>query len=202
MSEAPTRRDRIVGVLVVLFMLVFVAFLVQPFLPFGGNGTAEAQSIGTDPVPVVMELPDGPVEIELRPDLAPKHVAQLTTLIEQGFYDGIVFHRVIDGFMAQTGDPTGTGTGSSDLPDIPAEFTDTPFERGTIGMARSSSPNSANSQFFIMFAPAPHLNGQYTVIGEVISGMEHVDALKKGDGANGQVTDPDAIVSMRIVEDE
>jgi peptidylprolyl isomerase len=152
---------------------------------------------------MVMELPDGPVEIDLRPDLAPAHVAQLTTLIERGFYDGIVFHRVIDGFMAQTGDPTGTGSGGSDLPDIPAEFTDTPFVRGTIGMARTSDPNSANSQFFIMLAPAPHLNGQYTVIGEVVSGMEHVDALQKGDQAqNGLVSDPDAIVSARIAEDE
>src|SRR5690606_27805487 len=116
-------------------------------------------------------------------DLAPCHVEQVTTLINQGFYDGIVFHRVIDGFMAQTGDPTGTGMGGAELPDIPAEFSDASFARGTLGMARSQSPNSANSRFFIVFEPAPHLNGQYTVFGEVTSGMEHVDALKKGDPA-------------------
>ncbi|MCB9993459.1 MAG: peptidylprolyl isomerase [Hyphomicrobiaceae bacterium] len=148
-----------------------------------------------------MMLKDGPVEIELRPDLAPNHVAQILTLVKQGFYDGLTFHRVIDGFMAQTGDPTGTGAGGSDLPDVKAEFTDTPFVRGTVGMARSSDPDSANSQFFIMFDRNGNLDGKYTVFGEVIGGMDHVDAIKKGDSAkNGMVEDPDKIISLKLVE--
>jgi len=130
---------------------------------------------------IVMDLKCGPVVIDLRADLAPKHVRQITTLATDGFYDGIVFHRVIDGFMAQTGDPTGTGTGGSDLPDIPAEFSAEPFVRGTVGMARSSSPDSGNSQFFIMFAPNSGLNGQYTVWGKIASGMECVDKINKGE---------------------
>jgi peptidylprolyl isomerase len=148
---------------------------------------------------VYLDTKDGRITIKLRPDLAPKHVAQIETLTKRGFYDGVVFHRVIDGFMAQTGDPTGTGTGKSDLPDIPAEFSAEPFKRGTVGMARARDPNSANSQFFICFADAPFLNKQYTVVGEVTSGMDVVDKIKKGDkGANGQVADPDKIVKMRL----
>lgn len=148
---------------------------------------------------VYMDLEDGRVTIELLPDLAPKHVERFRTLVREGFYDGIVFHRVIPGFMAQSGDPTGTGMGGSDYPDLPAEFTDTPFERGVLGAARSSDPNSANSQFFIMFGPASHLNGQYTVFGRVTDGMEHVDAIKKGSRAdNGAVTDPDRIDRMTL----
>ncbi len=116
--------------------------------------------------------------------------------MKRGFYNGIVFHRVIEGFMAQTGDPTGTGMGGSDLPDLPAEFTSTPFKRGTLGMARASSPNSANSQFFICFAPAPFLNGQYTVFGEVVSGMEFVDKIKRGEPPEN----PDKIISMKMAE--
>jgi len=151
---------------------------------------------------LLMELKDGVVAIHLRPDLAPNHVERLKTLARQGFYDGIVFHRVIDGFMAQTGDPTGTGSGGSDLPDLKAEFTDTPFVRGVIGMARTPDPDSANSQFFIMFGEVPSLNGQYTVLGEVTSGMEFVDAIKKGSEAeNGLVTDPDKIISMKVAAD-
>ncbi|MDR5651315.1 peptidylprolyl isomerase [Ruixingdingia sedimenti] len=131
----------------------------------------------------------GRVVIDLLPDLAPKAAERLVTLAEQGAYDGVVFHRVLDGFMAQTGDvqfgKSGgggmAGRGGSDLPDLPAEFTDTPFARGTVGMARSRSPDSANSQFFIMFAPAPHLNGDYTVVGRVIAGMEVVDAITRGE---------------------
>ena len=147
---------------------------------------------------LVMETSKGPVTIRLRPDLAPNHVERLKTLTGQGFYDGVPFHRVIEGFMAQTGDPTGTGTGGSELPDLKAEFSDAPFARGVIGMARTADPDSANSQFFIMFADAPHLNGQYTVVGEVAEGMEVVDALQKGDPAdNGMVSQPDRIVSMR-----
>ena len=142
----------------------------------------------------------GMLKLKLRPDLAPNHVKQIQTLAEQGFYDGIVFHRVIDGFMAQTGDPTGTGTGRSELPNVNAEFTETRFTRGTLGMARSQSENSANSQFFIMLADGDFLNGKYTVFGEVTKGMELVDNIKKGDkAANGQVTDPDKIVKMRAV---
>ena len=143
---------------------------------------------------IVMDLKCGPVVINLRPDLAPKHVTQIRTLAAKGFYDGIVFHRVIDGFMAQTGDPTGTGTGKSDMPNIPAEFSSEPFKRGTVGMARSSSPNSANSQFFIMFAQGDFLNGQYTVWGEVSSGMDCIDQINKGEPP----ANPDKILKMSV----
>ena len=146
---------------------------------------------------LILELKDGTVEIELRPDLAPKHVERITTLANQGFYDGIVFHRVIDGFMAQSGDPTGTGRGGSDLPDLKAEFTSEPFDRGVLGMARAQNPNSANSQFFIMFADGHFLNNQYTVFGKVTKGMEFVDAIKRGQGQNGIVSNPDKIIKMR-----
>ncbi len=151
---------------------------------------------------LVMELKNGEVRLQLRPDLAPNHVERLKVLTRQGFYDGVVFHRVIAGFMAQTGDPTGTGTGGSDLPDLKAEFTDAPFVRGVLGMARSRNPNSANSQFFITYANAAHLNGQYTVFGEVIDGMEVVDKIKKGPPAqNGIVSNPDKIIRMRVAAD-
>jgi peptidylprolyl isomerase len=145
-----------------------------------------------------MDLEDGRVVIELRPDLAPKHVARIKELTREGFYDGIVFHRVIGGFMAQTGDPTGTGRGGSDKPDLPAEFSSEPFQRGTIGMARTSDPNSANSQFFINFAPTPHLNGQYTVWGQVVEGMDLIDQLAKGEPP----AKPDRIVKMTVAADE
>jgi cyclophilin family peptidyl-prolyl cis-trans isomerase len=137
------------------------------------------------------------VRIRLKPDLAPNHVTRIRELVGEGFYDGIVFHRVIDGFMAQTGDPTGTGTGGSDKPNLKAEFTRTPHVRGTCSMARSNHPDSANSQFFICFDTAPWLDGKYTVWGEVIEGMEHVAAIKKGDG-DGAVIDPDKIISMTL----
>lgn len=146
---------------------------------------------------LVVELKDGPVEIELYPDAAPNHVERITTLANEGFYDGLKFHRVIEGFMAQTGDPTGTGTSGSDKPDLKAEFNDKPFERGILGMARSQSPDSANSQFFIMFAPAPHLNGKYTAFGKVVSGMEAVDKIKRGGDANGSVDSPDVMIKVR-----
>ncbi|WP_036264659.1 peptidylprolyl isomerase [Methylocapsa aurea] len=149
-----------------------------------------------------LDTKDGRITILLRPDLAPKHVAQIEALTKRGFYDGVVFHRVIDGFMAQTGDPTGTGTGKSDLPNLPAEFTPTPFKRGTVGMARSSDPDSANSQFFICFGDASFLNGKYTVVGQVVSGMDVVDKIKKGSKENnGQVSTPDKIVKMQIAAD-
>ena len=149
---------------------------------------------------LVMDLKTGPVKIKLRPDLAPNHVARITELANKGFYDGIVFHRVIPDFMAQTGDPTGTGSGGSDLPDLKAEFSNEPHKRGTLSMARTSNPNSANSQFFICFADAPWLDRQYSVWGEVIEGMEHVDAIKKGgEHNNGAISgEPDKIVKMRL----
>ena len=151
---------------------------------------------------LVLKTKNGDVVIRLMPDIAPKHVKQIQTLVAKHFYDGIVFHRVIPGFMAQTGDPTGTGSGGSDLPDLPAEFSKASFKRGTLGMARAQSPNSANSQFFICFADASFLDGQYTVFGEVTSGMEVVDLIKKGSQAdNGAVTDPDKIVTMRMASD-
>ncbi len=150
---------------------------------------------------LIMTLKSGEVTIRLRPDLAPRHVERIKTLTREGFYDGLAFHRVIAGFMAQTGDPTGTGSGGSSLPNLAAEFTSTPFVRGTLGMARTQNPNSANSQFFIMFANGDWLNGQYTVFGEVINGMDHVDRIKKGDrDRGGQVNAPDRILSMRLVQ--
>ncbi len=151
---------------------------------------------------VFLDLTYGRVVIKLRPDLAPNHVAQVKTLVKRGFYNGTPFHRVIEGFMAQGGDPTGSGTGGSDLPNIKAEFTDTHFLRGTVGAARAADPDSANSQFFICFAPAPSLDGKYTVFGEVVSGMEFVDKIKKGDPAsNGVVDHPDRIVKMQLASD-
>ncbi len=164
---------------------------------------AVAQSNESDASNLVyLQTKDGRVVIRLRPDIAPRHAEQIRTLVKRGFYDGIVFHRVIPGFMAQTGDPKGDGTGGSDLPNIPAEFSKEPFKRGTVGMARSQSPNSANSQFFIMFGDGSFLNGQYTVIGEVVTGMEFVDRIKKGDpNDNGRVTGPDRIIRMQLASD-
>ncbi len=146
---------------------------------------------------LLIELATGNVTVELLPDVAPQHVARIKELTREGFYDGIVFHRVIDGFMAQTGDPTGTGRGGSAKPDLPAEFSQTPFERGTLGMARTQNPNSANSQFFITFGPTPHLNGQYTVWGRVVDGMEHVDRIKRGEPPRN----PDRMVRVRVLAD-
>jgi peptidylprolyl isomerase len=150
---------------------------------------------------VYLDIPAGRVVIRLRPDLAPNHVARVKELIKRHFYDGTPFHRVIDGFMAQGGDPTGTGTGGSGLGPLKAEFTKTPFVRGVIGAARTDDPNSADSQFYIMLGNAPWLDGQYTVWGEVISGMEYVDAIKKGTGNDGLVTNPDRIKTMRMATD-
>lgn len=151
----------------------------------------------------------GTITVQLRPDLAPQHVERVIALAESGQYDGVVFHRVIEGFMAQTGDVEHgrigadmrrAGTGGSSLPNLPAEFTAAPFERGVMGMARSQNPNSANSQFFLMFAPAPHLNGQYTVLGQVVDGLEVLDAIKRGRGPNGAVIgEPDRMESVRVV---
>ncbi len=152
----------------------------------------------------------GVIKIDLFDDVAPAHVAQITALAEEGAYDGVVFHRVIDGFMAQTGDVefgrgdgdlSMAGMGGSDKPDLAAEFSEIPFTRGVVGMARSQDPNSANSQFFIMFAPGDFLNGQYTVVGEVTEGLEVLDAIKRGEGANGAVVgEPDRMVEVRVTE--
>lgn len=160
---------------------------------------------------LVLTLKNGDVVIKLRPDLAPKHVAQIEKLTKEGAYDNVVFHRVIPDFMAQTGDvkfgkkgsadfnPRRAGMGGSNYPDIPAEFSKAPFKRGTVGMARSQDPNSANSQFFICFDDAPFLNGQYTVVGEVVKGMDVVDKVKKGrTDNNGSVEDPDIIVKAHL----
>ena len=157
----------------------------------------------------ILKLKDGDVKIELFPDVAPKHVERIKKLADEGKYDNVVFHRVIDGFMAQTGDVKfgnssssdfdlkRAGMGGSDLPDLDAEFNDIPHEKGTISMARASDPNSANSQFFICFEPASFLDRNYTVFGKVIEGMDHIDKIKRGDGPNGSVSDPDKIISFK-----
>jgi peptidylprolyl isomerase len=162
----------------------------------GSAGPAAAQGAGENTL--IIETTHGPINIRLRPDLAPKHVERLKTLARRGFYDGVVFHRVIDGFMAQTGDPTGTGTGKSDLPNLPAEFTPTPYKVGSVGMARSSSPDSANSQFFICYEGCGSLTGQYTLFGEVVSGMDAVRKIKKGAPGSGMVTGPDKMLKVRV----
>ncbi|MGR3803897.1 peptidylprolyl isomerase [Marinibacterium profundimaris] len=161
-------------------------------------------------IEIAGEGANGTVTVELFDDVAPQHVERITTLAEEGAYDGVYFHRVIEGFMAQTGDVEFgkegqdmrmAGRGGSDYPDLPAEFSDEDFDRGVIGMARSQNPDSANSQFFIMFAPAPHLNGQYTVVGRVTDGMDVVDAIKRGEGSNGAVIGaPDRMVSVTVTE--
>ena len=147
---------------------------------------------------LTLETTKGPVVIEMNPTVAPGHVAHIKRLVEEGFYDGIVFHRVIEGFMAQTGDGKNfNGTGGSKYPNLPSEFSSVPFKRGIVGMARTSDPNSANSQFFIMFNDGPSLNGQYTVIGEVVAGMDVVDKLKRGE----PVVDPDKMVKVQVASD-
>jgi len=149
---------------------------------------------------LIMELKYGKVVIQLLPEVAPNHVKRIKELVRQKFYDNVPFHRVIDGFMAQTGDPTGTGTGGSGTK-IDAEFNATKHVRGTVSMARAADPNSADSQFFIVFAEAPHLDGNYTAFGKVIEGMEFVDKIKKGNGPNGMVSDPDKIITLRVASD-
>ncbi|KDB04466.1 peptidyl-prolyl cis-trans isomerase [Defluviimonas sp. 20V17] len=184
-------------------------------LGLGGLTAAlPAQAAGTPKLVIQVDsasgTPKGKVVIQLMPKVAPKAAKRLETLAREGAYDGVVFHRVIAGFMAQTGDVeygkhggdlSRAGIGGSNLPDLPAEFSDVPYTRGIVGMARAQDPNSANSQFFIMFAPAPNLNGQYTVVGKVISGMDVVDKIKKGDAAmNGKVTDPDYMAKVTVEE--
>ena len=159
---------------------------------------------------VIMKLKDGEVQIDLFSEVAPNHVKRFKQLISEKKYDGVIFHRVIENFMAQTGDvkfgnsnnenydPKRSGTGGSDYPDLKAEFSELPHERGTLSMARSSDPNSANSQFFICFTSTPHLDRQYTVFGKVISGMEFIDLIKKGEGSDGGVNEPDKIISLSL----
>ena len=169
-------------------------------------GAAQASGLEID----VAGEANGTVTVDLFEDVAPAHVAQITQLAEEGAYDGVVFHRVIEGFMAQTGDVQHgrvggnmamAGTGASDLGNLDAEFSDRSFERGVVGMARAASPNSANSQFFIMFAPAPNLDGKYTVVGRVTDGMDVVDAIKRGSGRGGAVTGkPDVMEDVRVIE--
>ena len=148
-----------------------------------------------------IDLEGGRVTIEMRPDLAPNHVGRIKELAREGFYDGVVFHRVLDGFMAQTGAPTGTGSGGSDKPDLDAEFSDANHGRGAVTLARAQNPNSANSQFFIVFDDASFLDGQYTVWGQVTDGMELVDAIKRGEGQSGAVQEPDKMIKVQVAAD-
>lgn len=173
--------------------LAFAASIIGAIMTTDTNGAAAADPENT----LLMELKDGTVTIELRPDLAPNHVKRIKELTRDGFYDGVVFHRVIEGFMAQSGDPTGTGRGGSDKPDLKAEFSDANYGRGTVGMARAQNPDSANSQFFICFNNCSFLNGQYTVWGQVTDGMDHVDAIARGEPPRN----PDSIVSMKVQAD-
>ncbi len=159
--------------------------------------TANAATIKDPENTLLLQLKDGTVVIELHPEVAPNHVARLKELTRKGFYDGIKFHRVIEGFMAQTGDPTGTGAGGSDLPDLKAEFNSMKHITGTVSMARAGSPDSANSQFFICFKPAPFLDGQYTAFGQVIDGMQYVNNITRGEPP----ANPDKIISMKVAAD-
>ena len=176
---------RLLSIVTGLFMLAAVT-------------TAQAAAPAADAEnTLLLQLKDGTVTIQLRPDLAPKHVERIKTLARKGFYDGVVFHRVIDGFMAQTGDPTGTGAGGSDLPDLKAEFNSAKHITGTLSMARAGSPDSANSQFFICFKPSSFLDGQYTAWGQVVEGMEHVDKIARGEPP----ANPDKMISVKVAAD-
>ena len=177
---------------------LIAAFALTLAMALGSTLPAAAQT-KTDPQnTIIMQTTKGPVVIALRNDIAPQHAERIKLLAREGYYDNVPFHRVIEGFMAQTGDGQfGNGTGGSRYPNLPAEFSNVPFTRGTVGMARASSPNSANSQFFITFGDASFLNGQYTVVGQVVSGMENVDKLKRGE----PVANPDKIVSMKVAAD-
>ncbi len=186
---------------------MFSKSLALAALLFATPVLAEGDGPGPNLVIEVSGAANGEVVIDLNPDIAPKAVAQIVALAKAGAYDNVVFHRVIDGFMAQTGDVqygkkggdmSQAGTGGSTMPNLPAEFSKVPFERGVVGMARASDPNSANSQFFIMFAPGDFLNGQYTVVGKVIKGMDVVDQIKRGDGQNGEVSDPDVMTKVTV----
>ncbi len=202
------KRDGIIAAALTLTgVAIWAAFLV-----WGTGGSALADDTpGPNLVIEVGGSHTGTIVVDLLPNVAPKHVERVIALAKAGKYDGVVFHRVIDGFMAQTGDVqfgrrggdlSRAGMGGSDLPDLKAEFSNVPFELGTLGMARSSDPDSANSQFFIMFGPAKHLNGQYTVFGRVIEGLETLNNIKLGDSAqNGKVTDPDYMVKVTVTNE-
>lgn len=185
-------------------LIVLIAIFAAAIAAAGyfGMSSAKAQNPPADPENTIyLDLKYGRVVIKLRPDIAPVHVARIKELTRKGFYDGLVFHRVIEGFMAQTGDPTGTGAGGSGQ-NLKAEFSAENHKRGTVSMARANEPDSADSQFFICLADAPHLDGQYTVWGEVTEGMEFVDQIKKGSRTlNGKVDDPDKIVKMQVAAD-
>ena len=172
---------------------VFVSFMALAFLA-RQSGAVDLENT------IYLELKDGRVTIEMRPDLAPNHVARIKELVRQEFYDGVVFHRVIEDFMAQTGDPTGTGSGGSGQ-NLDAEFTNEKHLRGTVSMARAGDPNSADSQFFIVFKTAPWLDGQYSIWGQVTDGMDAVDKIKMGAPGSGTVNEPDKIVSMQVAAD-
>jgi peptidylprolyl isomerase len=181
-----------------------VLFPVLAALICAAPAIAQPLPAGTDPQnTILIDTKYGRIVIKLRPDLAPKHAERIKTLARDKFYDNVPFHRVIAGFMAQTGDGQhGDGTGGSKYPNLPAEFTNTPFTRGVVGMARTQDPNSANSQFFIMFGDGSYLNGQYTVVGQVVAGMDVVDKLKTGSKAqNGSVSDPDRMLKVQVAAD-
>ncbi len=186
-----------------LVHLFAVMFPILTALICAAPATAQPLPAGVDPQnAILIDTKYGRIVIKLRPDLAPKHVERIKTLARDKFYDNVPFHRVIGGFMAQTGDgQNGDGTGGSKYPNLRAEFTQTPFTRGVVGMARTQDPNSANSQFFIMFGDGSYLNGQYTVVGQVVSGMDVVDKLKKGAGQSGAVTDPDRMLKVQVGAD-
>lgn len=173
------------------FLRISVLVILSMLFSFRANAASDPENT------LYLDLTYGRVVIEMLPDVAPTHVARIKELTREGFYNGIVFHRVIEDFMAQTGDPTGTGAGGSDYPDLRAEFNSEPFERGTLGMARSQHPDSANSQFFICFEESPFLNGQYTVFGRVIEGMEYVDQIKRGEPP----ANPDKIIRLQVAAD-
>ena len=173
-----------------------LAFMAAILMSFGAN----AADVENPEDTLILKLKDGDVIIQMYPDVAPNHVKRIKELVRQGFYDGLKFHRVIDGFMAQTGDPRGNGTGGSGKK-IKAEFNDKHHGRGTVSMARAANYDSADSQFFICFQDAGFLDGQYTVWGQVISAMESVDNIKRGTGGNGEVTDTDKIISLRVLSD-
>ncbi|MEO8758018.1 MAG: peptidylprolyl isomerase [Devosia sp.] len=185
--NSPLKRAGVIfGILAIIGAVIFGAVVAAPAK--AATGTPH----------LILTLKDGDVDIQLLPEIAPKHVERIITLTDKGFYNGLKFHRVIDGFMAQTGDPTGTGMGGSDMPDVVAEFSDNHFDPGTVGAARSQDPNSFNSQFFITFADSGFLDKQYTVFGKVVAGMDVVNKIKKGDPQSGEMQDPDKIISAKI----
>ncbi len=183
-------------------IFILLSFLTSFFLFMTQSKAATANKSGADLENILyIDLKYGRVVIQMLPQIAPKHVERIKILARRKFYDNVKFHRVIDGFMAQTGDPTGTGMGGSDLPDLKAEFSDEPHIRGSVSMARAANPNSGNSQFFIVTKDSKFLDRQYTVWGRVISGMEFVDKIKKGSGGDGMVKDPDVMLKVRVASD-